>query len=171
MRKRGFSLHRTGTLTYWYHPGEVGGTNAEDSEADAATAAAAAAANAASTTVEAPAVASIDADGRPPPTELFEQGSGEQGRGNQAGAKDPTPIVFVHGVGLGPLPYKGLIDNMLTNARGAPMLVLELPFVSQRLSGLHKAPQEARTSQEIADAMATHGSTPHPPSRRQSDLA
>ena len=37
------------------------------------------------------------------------------------------------------------------------MLVLELPFVSQRLSGINHAPQEARTSQEIADAMARHG--------------
>jgi len=68
-----------------------------------------------------------------------------------------SPVVFVHGVGLGPLPYLGFIEQLLQD--GSPLLVLELPFVAQRLSALGErtAPQQARTVQAIADAMHTHG--------------
>lgn len=72
-----------------------------------------------------------------------------------------TPIVFVHGVGLGPLPYLGFITEMLDNSNGAPMMVIELPFVSQRLGGLSgsTAPHEEKTTAQIADAMAAHDMT------------
>jgi pimeloyl-ACP methyl ester carboxylesterase len=82
---------------------------------------------------------------------------GEGASQAEAAAAAACPIVFVHGVGLGPLPYHGFIDSMLREARGAPMLVLELPFVSQRLTGLTHVPHEERTSSEIAAAMERHG--------------
>ena len=143
MRKRGFTLYREGGLPYWYHPG--------DPEVAAAEAAAHAGAAAAAAAAEAHSSAS---DARPLPKELLESGRGTPADDAPVG---PPPIVFVHGVGLGPMPYIGLVDEILEGARGAPMLVLELPYVSQRLSGLKDAPQEERTSQEIADACARHG--------------
>lgn len=41
---------------------------------------------------------------------------------------DMTPIVFVHGIGLGLLPYMPLIDALL--ATGRPVLFPEIPYVS-----------------------------------------
>ena len=43
-------------------------------------------------------------------------------------AVDSTPIVFVHGIGLGLLPYMPLIDSLL--ATGRPILLPEIPYVS-----------------------------------------
>ena len=74
-----------------------------------------------------------------------------------AAAAAAAPLVFVHGVGLGPLPYTGFIDDMLKRANGAPMMVIELPFVSQRLSGLNHAPHEDRTTDAIEEALHRHG--------------
>lgn len=68
-----------------------------------------------------------------------------------------TPLVFVHGVGIGPLPYAHFISELLHSSDGAPMLVVELPFVAQRISGISRAPHEERTVAEVADAMAHHG--------------
>ena len=47
-----------------------------------------------------------------------------------------TPLVFVHGVGLGPLPYIGFIEKLLegddpkeeATTTGQPTIVVELPF-------------------------------------------
>ena len=46
---------------------------------------------------------------------------------------------------------------MLSSCRGAPLLVIELPFVSQRISGFRFTPHEERTTNEIAEAMNRHG--------------
>ena len=59
------------------------------------------------------------------------------------------PVVFVHGVGLGPLPYLGFIAQM---AGQSPTIVLELPFVSQRLSA-GRAPPPHATVRAIEGAM------------------
>ena len=71
-----------------------------------------------------------------------------------------SPIVFVHGVGLGLAPYLGWLKHLRNlhafGRRRSPMLVLELPFVSQRLGGLRSLPQEQRTTDEISRAMARH---------------
>ena len=63
------------------------------------------------------------------------------------------PVVFVHGVGLGPLPYIGFITEM---AGQSPTIVLELPFVSQRLSA-GRAPPPHSTVRAIEGAMKRHG--------------
>lgn len=82
----------------------------------------------------------------------------ESGGAEDATARRPTtPLVFVHGVGIGPLPYAGFISRMLANADGAPVMVIELPFVAQRISGISRAPSEEQTTNEIAAAMARHG--------------
>ena len=135
MRQRGFTMHSEGRLTYWYHPGD---STAPDDDAEGE-----------------------EARSRAPPKELLEREGpqGDKARRYHEEKGSLNPLVFVHGVGLGPLPYFGFIDSMLSNSKGAPMLVLELPFVSQRLSGLKDAPQEERTSKEIANAMAAHGLT------------
>ena len=78
-----------------------------------------------------------------------------------AGASgEATPLVFVHGVGLGLTPYldflKRLRELRSSGGHRPPMLVLELPFVSQRLAGLWSLPQEVRTTEEIGRAMARH---------------
>ena len=77
--------------------------------------------------------------------------------GEGAGA-EATPLVFVHGVGLGLTPYLGWLRHLraLGGGQRPPMLVLELPFVSQRLDGLRSLPQEKRTTHEIGRAMARH---------------
>jgi len=67
-----------------------------------------------------------------------------------------TPLVFVHGVGLGPLPYVSFI-NQLTAQSAGPTMIIELPFVAQRLSGLFKNPQHDSTVQAIECSMARHG--------------
>ena len=66
-----------------------------------------------------------------------------------------TPIVFVHGVGLGPLPYLHFVEAMLD---GSPLLVIELPFVAQRLSGSGErtALHQASTVAAIRRAMERH---------------
>jgi len=66
-----------------------------------------------------------------------------------------TPLVFVHGVGLGPLPYIGFIDELLEQAE-APLMVLELPFVAQRLTAGRPPSQEACVD-AIARAMEEQG--------------
>ena len=80
--------------------------------------------------------------------------------GEREGA-EATPLVFVHGVGLGLTPYLGWLRHLgelrAPGGRRPPMLLLELPFVSQRLGGLRSLPQERRTADEIGRAMARHG--------------
>jgi len=65
-----------------------------------------------------------------------------------------TPLVFVHGVGLGPLPYMGFVAELCSLR--APTLVLEIPWVSQRLSG-GEAPNAQRTVDAIESALGRHG--------------
>ena len=67
-----------------------------------------------------------------------------------------TPLVFVHGVGLGPLPYVGFIEQLSEQSAG-PVMIIELPFVAQRLSGLFKNPQHDSTVQAIECSMTRHG--------------
>ena len=170
MRQRGFTRHHakapcfrytrqpggSGGLSYWYHPGEEP-LQEEDMSSDQG-----------------------GTDGNDVPAELLErtfgQGRSASNEGKAAarkarprglgwrkrrreGKRGTTPLVFVHGVGLGPLPYKKFIDEMLKRADGAPMLVIELPFVAQRLSAIGPvhAPHEVRTAAEIAEAMDRHG--------------
>jgi len=70
-------------------------------------------------------------------------------------ARASTPLVFVHGVGLGPLPYIGFIED-LTRSSDGPLIVIELPFVAQRLTGMSRAPQAARTVDAIEAALRRH---------------
>ena len=55
--------------------------------------------------------------------------------------KAATPLVFVHGVGLGPLPYIGFLDDLGRQSDGG-MIVIELPFVANRLSALRQVRQQ-----------------------------
>jgi len=73
----------------------------------------------------------------------------------ETSAQAATPLVFVHGVGLGPLPYVGFIEELTKQSNG-PTIVIELPFVAQRLSGLPQAPDEMRTVEAIAGALQRH---------------
>lgn len=113
MRQRGFTLHTEGRLTYWYHPGdadaaaaEAGACAAAAGKSDEEVAAASAEARAAKA-----AAAKSGKDRRPPPKELTESGRGAPA---SDAADGPAPLVFVHGVGLGPLPYFNMIDEMLS---------------------------------------------------------
>lgn len=42
-----------------------------------------------------------------------------------------TPIVFVHGIGIGLLPYLGIIDGLIET--GAPVVLSDLPFISLKV--------------------------------------
>jgi len=93
--------------------------------------------------------------------EVDEQQS-DDGAATGAGAAQAhhhrTPIVFVHGVGLGPLPYLGFICSLKKQCK-APTIVVELPFVAQRITtGFRQA--AASQPQVVADieaAMGNHG--------------
>ena len=41
-------------------------------------------------------------------------------------------LVFIHGIGIGPAPYMDFVSQAARE--GQPVVVLELPFASQRLS-------------------------------------
>lgn len=64
-----------------------------------------------------------------------------------AAAATPTPVVFLHGVGLGMLPYLAFIWGLVRGFSGRPVLVLEVRHVSLRLCG------QARTVDDVAQAV------------------
>ena len=76
-------------------------------------------------------------------------------RTSASAVKSRTPLVFVHGVGLGPLPYLSFVDRLTSSTDGA-LIVVELPYVSQRLSGIPKVPPQAHLVKAIESAMAEH---------------
>jgi len=83
-------------------------------------------------------------------TYWFREGSGGNGSGGR------TPLVFVHGVGLGPLPYLGFISRIGDDE--TPMLVPEIPWVSQRLPlRLGPAPSSSEVVDDLATALHGHG--------------
>jgi pimeloyl-ACP methyl ester carboxylesterase len=49
-------------------------------------------------------------------------------KSNNAATEGNTPIVFVHGIGIGLIPYLPLIDALM--ATGRPILLPEIPYVS-----------------------------------------
>lgn len=72
-----------------------------------------------------------------------------------------APIVFVHGVGFGLLPYTGWARKLLHAARGAPVMLLCLPFGAQQLGaelGWRRTPAHAeQATWEVALALRKHG--------------
>ena len=125
-------------VSYWFHPGEASPSSSASSSSSSNPTAAAAASTLAATeddrSLELLAAASPHPEALPPSASASAStanGGEEAGDANSPDGSE-TPLVFVHGVGLGPLPYLGFIRR-LAGSR-APTIVLELPFVSQRIS-------------------------------------
>jgi hypothetical protein len=62
------------------------------------------------------------------------------GTASVAGAGDALadasiPVVFIHGVGFGMLPYLHFVRDLMKSCPGHPFILLEVPQVSLRLSG------------------------------------
>lgn len=143
MKAAGFKYYVAEGLSYWYHPGRPSGSGATSSSSSATAAGTSSDAAAGVQAMEdAPSVA------EPSRVDPIHQH-----------ASASKPVVFVHGVGLGPLPYLGFIEQLLEG--GGPLLVVELPFVAQRLSALgdRTAPHQESTVQAIETAMGRHDLT------------
>jgi pimeloyl-ACP methyl ester carboxylesterase len=63
-------------------------------------------------------------------------------------ASTKTPVTFLHGVGLGMLPYLAFLWAILRAFRGHPVLAIEVRHVSLRLCG------QARAIDDVACAVA-----------------
>ena len=86
-----------------------------------------------------------------------EQTDDDEATGTAQGHHHRTPLVFVHGVGLGPLPYIGFISSL--KKLKAPTIVVELPFVAQRITtGFRQAAaSQTQVVEDIEAAMGSHG--------------
>lgn len=51
----------------------------------------------------------------------------------------PPPIVFLHGIGIGVMPYQKFLDELSATCSDRPLLVLEYKHVSMRLT--HHVPR------------------------------
>ena len=92
---------------------------------------------------------------------LSRRGDGTKGGGVDGGAPPRTPVVFVHGVGFGLLPYTGWVRKLLHAASGAPVLLYCLPAAAQQLGpelGWRRTPAQAdQATWEMALALRRHG--------------
>lgn len=98
MKAAGFKYYVAEGLSYWYHPGRPSGSGATSSSSSATAAGTSSDAAAGVQAMEdAPSVA------EPSRVDPIHQH-----------ASASKPVVFVHGVGLGPLPYLGFIEQVKT---------------------------------------------------------
>lgn len=67
---------------------------------------------------------------------------------NSALADETTPIVFIHGVGVGIAPYIHILRMIMKKYPNRPLLVIDVPCVSLRLGF------EASGFEEVADVIA-----------------
>ena len=83
-----------------------------------------------------------------------------------AGTRERTPIVLLHGIGVGPVPYYRVVDALMERVdmpdgangfAGRPLMVLELHAVSQRL-----APPELHRDGFVAETRAALALVGHP---------
>ncbi|PNH03592.1 hypothetical protein TSOC_010335 [Tetrabaena socialis] len=81
-------------------------------------------------------------------------GGGGGGGGGAAAAEGPVPIVFLHGVGMGLMPYLRLLVALA--ATGAPILAFELKHVSQRWTAA-APPSMAQLADDVVTALRAHG--------------
>jgi pimeloyl-ACP methyl ester carboxylesterase len=65
------------------------------------------------------------------------------------GAKPAKPLVFFHGVGIGPMMYLYAILNMLIESGPREVFVVELPYISLKMAS------DVPTPEETADAVAS----------------
>ncbi|KAI9254021.1 hypothetical protein BY458DRAFT_521528 [Sporodiniella umbellata] len=68
-----------------------------------------------------------------------------------------TPIVLMHGLGVGLLGYVEFIHQLLTLADDRPVFIIELPYVSMRL--VEHVPTAEETVRDIQQMLYRHGHT------------
>ncbi|CAL8465236.1 g4771 [Coccomyxa elongata] len=68
--------------------------------------------------------------------------------GEDNAEEEPRPIFFLHGVGLGLVPYLGLIQQTMWACPDSPMILLEAPHVGLRLQ------MRSRSVDDVAHAAA-----------------
>jgi hypothetical protein len=66
------------------------------------------------------------------------------------------PLVFIHGVGLGVLPYVQFLARMLTST-SRPWIVVEMRHVSMRFSIRHRSVSLPTLANDIVDQMQAIG--------------
>ena len=72
------------------------------------------------------------------------------------GKEAAPPIVFVHGIGVGPPPYAQFLAR-LGEATGRMVVAVEMPSIAQRLSG--PPPEPRRFAALVSTLLAKHGFT------------
>uniref|UniRef100_A0A7S4RDE2 AB hydrolase-1 domain-containing protein n=2 Tax=Alexandrium monilatum TaxID=311494 RepID=A0A7S4RDE2_9DINO len=70
-----------------------------------------------------------------------------------APAGQGLPVFFVHGVGVGLLPYLGLLRVLME--RGVPVFLLEVPFISMKIDT--EVPAAADTARAAGAILQLHG--------------
>ncbi|GIL52592.1 hypothetical protein Vafri_8414, partial [Volvox africanus] len=82
--------------------------------------------------------------------------SGGEGSSNHSGSGDNNrvPIVFLHGVGMGLMPYLRLLVALA--ATGAPIIAFELKHISQRWTRGHP-PSMRQLAEDVVIALQRHG--------------
>lgn len=85
----------------------------------------------------------------------FHPGRGQ--REEELDENENTPIVFVHGIGVGLISYVSLIDAFLDSGR--PILLPEIPYVSgfRPWASLNAVLSPAVVCSTLTDMLATHG--------------
>ena len=73
---------------------------------------------------------------------------------SEPAAEPGRPIVLLHGIGLGLVPYLGLLDRLIT-AHGAacPILLPEFPHISQKIGGPPPPAAERDLPRDPGDAL------------------
>ena len=69
---------------------------------------------------------------------------------------EKSPIIFLHGVGFGILPYMHFISSLLSLGLSRPIIVVEMGHVGMRLSA-RDAPDLQRIAHDIVDAIHSIG--------------
>jgi hypothetical protein len=73
----------------------------------------------------------------------------------QATPPENTPVTFLHGVGLGMLPYLAFLRALMQAFQGHPVLVIEVRHVSLRLCGSARAVDDVVCA--VASMLRRHG--------------
>lgn len=136
MKKRGFERTSIGPVTYYYHPGIDSMKTKRNTMNDDG----------------GESIDDIDDD-------LLSTGSSSKGSSMDNDFDDdrPLPLVFIHGIGLGLLPYMQLIDALLK--LGRPLFLPEIPFVSgfRPWQSPNCVLQPAVVTSTMTAMLATHG--------------
>jgi pimeloyl-ACP methyl ester carboxylesterase len=134
LKKRGFERTSIGPITYYYHPGIDTMTKNKHQDNDGET------------------TSDLDDD-------LISTGSSSKGSSLDHDFDDdrPLPLIFIHGIGLGLLPYMPLIDALLK--LGRPLFLPEIPYVSgfRPWQSPNCVLQPAVVTSTMTAMLATHG--------------